>query len=278
MLRRTWITGLLGRALLADAPPLRIAHRESSMRLVGDPRLFEVAAKIPGLLGVELQVVSGAHSLLDREMQRRYKREALRWGKLIPSLSGPFAKGTTIHSPSAGYQIAKAIEAAEFLGSGVILLPFFRENSPDMSKESSYGPLVEMLQQVAPRAADAGVTLGLENSLSPADNAKLADVVGRASVRIYYDIHNAEYYGHKNLSVPGVKVIGKERICQVHVKNEAMLLDEPGKVDWTAALQNLRAIGYEGWLVLETAHSGEQQLIESTKKNIEFLKRTWRQA
>lgn len=44
-----------------------------------------------------------------------------------------------------------------------------------------------------PLQADAGVVLGLETSLSPADNRKLVDLVNHPAVQVYYDVHNFEF-------------------------------------------------------------------------------------
>jgi L-ribulose-5-phosphate 3-epimerase len=261
-------------AAQAAGLPLRIGHREASMKKVGNPDLFRLASEIPGLLGVEPQVVSGDWRLWEKENLLRYKREANRWGVQIPSLSGIWPRGASIlKTDTAPEHIRRSIRAAEFLGSSVILVAFFRENCPDMSKESSYGPVVEMLKKVAPEAADAGVVLGLENSLNPAGNVQLIDLVGHPAVKIYYDLHNCEFYGHAGQAVPGIKLMGRNRIGQVHVKNEAKLIEEPGKIDWGAALDALKAIGYDGWYVFESQHSSDKQCIEATVKNIAFLRR-----
>ena len=51
--------------------------------------------------------------------------------------------------------------------------------------------------------------MGLENSLSPADNKKLVDLVDHPAVRVYYDPHNMAYYGHGEQAVPGVKLAAR---------------------------------------------------------------------
>ena len=253
--------------------PLKIGHRAASMKMVGDLGLFRLARRIPGLMGVEPQVAQGEPNLWDADNVRRYKWEAHRWGVDIPSLSGIWGRGVSIRtSPVAGIHLLKSIRTAEMLGARVILVAFFRANAPDMNDESSYGPVVELLREAARPARDAGVVLGLENSLSPADNKKLIDLIAEESVKVYYDPHNMEHYGHTDLSVPGIKLLGKERICQVHVKNEDRLIEEPGRVDWPAAFAAFNEIGYEGWYVFESKHTGPEQLIASTAKNIEFLK------
>ena len=48
-----------------------------------------------------------------------------------------------------------------------------------MDDERSYAPVVSVLQKAASAAADAGVVLAMETSLSPADDRKLIDLVNR---------------------------------------------------------------------------------------------------
>ncbi len=254
--------------------PLKIGHRAAHMNMVGNFDVFKLVRQIPGLLGVELQVTAGSPNLRDWDAVRRYKRESQRWGVMIPSLAGLWDRGVSIrNSPLAGLNLVQAIRVAEFLGAGVILAAFFRENAPDMEDESSYGPVVDLLRAAAPSAADAAVTIGLENSLSPAHNKKLVDLVGHPSVKVYYDLYNMAHYGHGSEVISGITLLGKERICQVHVKNDDKLISEPGPFDWAEALGVLSDIGYDGWHVFETKHSSRQNVVEATKKNIDFLKK-----
>jgi sugar phosphate isomerase/epimerase len=191
----------------------------------------------------------------------------------IPSLAGVWDRGVQIHSPAAADSVVKSIRAAEMLGCGVILLAFFKQNAPDMTSEASYGPVVRMLQKTAKYAADAGVVMGLENSLSPADNKKLVDLVDHPAVRVYYDLHNMAYYGHGDQAIPGVDLLGKGRICMVHVKNGKKLLEEPGPIDWAAAFRALNSIQYDGWYIYETGHDSTEDCIEDTLRNNDFLRK-----
>ncbi|MCU0915527.1 MAG: sugar phosphate isomerase/epimerase [Planctomycetes bacterium] len=271
-------TGLAmaGASLTAAAgtpEPLKIAIRAASMKMAGTPDVFKVAATIPGIHGVELQMMVGKPSLRDEDTLRRYRKEADRWGLKIPALAGIWDAGVTIRSPKAVARVIASMRAAETLGARVILAAFFRQEAPDMNDASSYGPIVSMLQKVAQPAADAGVVIGLENSLSPADNKKLVDLVGHPAVAVYYDPHNMDVYGHGKEAISGIKLLGKDRICMVHVKNGKMRIEEPGPVDWPAAFRSFREIGYAGWYVYETAHNSTQDCIQDTKKNNDFLRR-----
>jgi sugar phosphate isomerase/epimerase len=257
----------------AEPEPLKIGIRAASMRMAGTPDVFQVAARIPGLRGVELQATAGQPNLRDAQTVRLYKREADRWGLKIPSLAGILDRGVKIYSPNAADSVIASIRAAETLGAGVLLAAFFRNDAPDMADESSYGPLVAMLQKVAPTAANAGVRIGLENSLSPADNGRLVDLVGHGAVAVYYDPHNMDFYGHGAQAVSGIPLLGKDRICMVHVKNDNKLIEEPGPIDWPAAFAALRQIGYDGWYVYETGHERVEACIADTTRNNEFLAR-----
>jgi sugar phosphate isomerase/epimerase len=251
--------------------PLKIGIRAASMRMVGDINVVKTAASIPGIMGVELQTTTGRVNLRDWDAVRRYKQEADRWAMHIPSLAGVWDRGVNIRNAAAGESLVRTIRAAEMLGSGVILLAFFKQNAPDMTREESYGPVVDLLQKTANVAANAGVVMGLENSLSPADNVKLIDLVDHSSVRVYYDLHNMAHYGHQAQAIPGVKLLGKQRICMVHVKNGSRLLREPGPIDWIAAFRELNDIGYDGWYIYETSHDSTADCIDDTSKNNLFL-------
>lgn len=241
--------------------------------MAGQIEVLRAAAGIPGIRGVELQMTAGSRDLRDRKVLLEFKREADRWDVRIPSLAGVFPRGVSISAADAPANLRAAIRAAAVLGSGVILVAFFKEHAPDMALEASYGPVVQNLRAVSDEAADAGVVLGIENSLSPADNARLVDLVGHPAVRVYYDLHNMATYGHGADAVPGVKLLGRQRICAVHVKNGDQLIERPGPIDWPAAFEALNAVGYGGWYIYETQHATTPDCVAHTALNNAFLKR-----
>jgi L-ribulose-5-phosphate 3-epimerase len=251
--------------------PLKIGIRAATMKMAGETSVIQTAAGVPGIRGVELQVTAGARNLHDPEVVRQYKRESNRWDMRIPSLAGIWEKGVNISSPEAPESMKAAIKAAELLGASVVLAAFFKDNAPDMSREESYAPVVANLRKAAGAAADAGVIIGLENSLSPADNVKLVDLIGQPAVRVYYDLHNMATYGHGAEAVPGVKLMGRERICAVHVKNGNKLIEQPGPIDWAAAFAAFNEIGYDGWFTYETDHKNLAACFADTQRNNEFL-------
>ena|SRR5271157_2180246 len=254
-----------------SAPILRFGHRQANM--VNDPgvAVFDLAKQIPGLSGVELQVFFKGATLWDQPTLQQYRIAAERAGLTIPSIAGVWPPGASLLQPSAEETLLKAIHTAELLGAKTILAACFEQNCPKMDEKQSYQPVVALLQKIAGPAAAAGVVIGMETSNSPAEDRQLIDLVNRPSIRIYYDLDNVERYRHANEAVPGIAVL-KSCLCQVHLKNEDRLLEQPGRVNWAEAVRALAAVGYSGWFMFETSHSSPQQCIAATEKNIDFVK------
>jgi sugar phosphate isomerase/epimerase len=280
MQRRHFILSSLAAAAVAAArrgeaaSALKFGHRQANMVTDPGPAVFDLAKQIHGLSGVELQVFFKNTNLWDRENLDSYRRAAERTGLAIPSVAGIWPPGASLLQPTAEEHLRKAIQAAESLHATTILAACFEKNCPKMDQEQSYGPVVTLLQKVSGAARDAGVTIGMETSNSPAEDRKLIDLVNRPSIRVYYDLDNVERYAHTNEAVPGIALLGN-RIRQVHLKNEDRLLEQQGRVNWAAAVKGLAAVHYAGWLFFETSHSGPQQCVEATEKNIAFVTRNF---
>lgn len=259
-------------ARLGAAAALKFGHRQANMVDAPGPAVFDLAKQIHGLSGVELQVYFKGTTLCDAATLAAYRSAAERTELTIPSVAGVWPPGASLLQPTAEENLRNAIRMAEALHATTILAACFEQNCPNMDREPSYAPVVALLQKVSGAARDAGVTIGMETSLSPADDRKLIDLVDRPNVKVYYDLDNVERYAHTGEAVPGIAIL-KSRIRQVHLKNEDRLLEEAGRVDWAAAAKGLAAIGYTGWLVFETSHSGPQQCIDATQRNIAFVTR-----
>ena len=257
-----------------DAPPLKVGHRQTQLVKAPGPEVFQVAKSIPGISGVELQVIWKGHDLTDHAIALEYKREAYRWAMELPSISGVWRPGELITDTVHAEQVLlNALGVAQILGASVILVALFEPNCPKMDDEASYGPVVQLLKKLGPRAADAGVTFGLETSLAPADDKKLITLVDHPNVRVYYDARNVEKY-HPGQGLAGIDLLAPY-IVQVHLKNEDRLLNQaPSAVDWTAALKAYKRIHYSGWYFLETEHTSAQQCIDATEKNLAFIRAT----
>jgi sugar phosphate isomerase/epimerase len=280
MNRRQFLQSTTAAAVTATisqaANTLRFGHRQANMVSEPGAVVFELAKRIRGLSGVELQVFFKGTTLWDPPTLDQYRLAAERTGITIPSIAGVWPPGASLVQPSAEDTLRKAIHTAELLQAKSILVACFEQNCPNMNQVQSYGPVVELLQRLSGAAAAAGVVIGMETSNSPADDRKLIDLVDRPSIQVYYDLDNVERYLHAGEGVPGIALL-KSRLRQVHLKNEDRLLEQPGRVNWAEAVRALAAISYPGWLIFETSHGGPQQCIDDTEKNIAFVTRHFSQ-
>lgn len=275
-------SGMPEKQTAAKRLPYKIGFRQASLpdpaspgkNMVANFDTFKIAHDLQDICGVELQVASGTPNMRDMAVVRRYKTESNKWALPVPSTSGVWSGAPW--GPDAEEQLLQSIRATEMLGARTMLVAFFGNSAPDMSDENAYGPVVRILQNVAPRAADAGVILGLENSLRPADNKKLVDMIAHPNVQVYYDLDNMFDFGYGAEAIPGIKLLGKERLAAIHVKNKGKLISQHWRIDWARAFEALTDIGYEGWLTFETSHKDLAACMADTAANVSFLKKHFR--
>ncbi|MBO9726196.1 MAG: TIM barrel protein [Novosphingobium sp.] len=152
-----------------------------------------------------------------------------------------------------------SIEAGKALGSPpMIIASGF--NVPDLSHEEQHENAIVALRRGAELAEQAGVMLLLEplnNRVelpliylsSTAQALDLIEAVNSPNLRLLYDMYHSAVMGE---AVPGV--LGD----RAHLVHHVQVADtngrhEPGtgEVDWTAAMEELLALGYEGGIGFE---------------------------
>ena len=126
------------------------------------------------------------------------------------------------------------------------------------------------VREAGPRAARQGVTLGLENRLSAEEDLRLLELIDAEGVKIYYDIANLSNLGHDPATE--IRLLGRERICQVHVKDNPHRLGE-GEIDFRPVAEALDEIGYDGWLVLETRPPGDPEA--DLRHSLDYVRRVF---
>jgi len=238
-----------------------------------DPSAFELGRQI-GLDGVQVSVGTVENNLWLRQpkVQQRYLEEARKQGLMIPSLAlGLLNKVPLMSEPRAALWVADAIEVARVMRVPVILLAFFGKGELCEENETDMRRVAEALKELAPRAAKAGVVLGLESYLSAEGHLKIIDQVQSKAVQVYYDVFNSHvtkgYDFRREL-----KLLGRDRICEIHFKEGPNLLGSSGKIGWPAVAQVLKEIGYEGWIILETSNPSGH-VVSDTKKNLEYTRK-----
>lgn len=261
-------------ALLAQAGGGRwkVGMYQGSLRK-SDPGVFDLARRI-GLDGVELLMgpVKENLPLRQAEVRRQYKEASARTGVAIPSLCINVLNQVPLKSePKTALWLLDTIEAAADFGCKNILVPFFGKGELKMEAAEEIERVVDALKELAPRAARAGVTLGLENTLSADDNLAILERVNSPAVLVYYDVGNSFGRGR---DVPAeIRKLGARRICQIHIKDNPAFLGQ-GKMDIPAVAAAIRDIEYRGWLVLET-ESPTKDVEKDTTANLAYLKKVF---
>lgn len=238
----------------------------------GIHRIDEADGMVLDLDGIDLY----ADDLWTPEGRVRVREAADRHGIEIPSVCPsylncrPGLKSTDAEERAAvADDLEQLIEAAGDLGADTILTPFFYD--AEMEDEEDRERVVDAVSDLAPTAEETGVTLALETTLPPEEDRAMVDAIDSPAVGIYYDVGNSTWLGYD--PAREFEVVG-DSIAMMHVKDsvdssgDAML--GAGEVDFDGFADALEALGYDGWLVLETVHEGDP--VRDAEANLEFLR------
>lgn len=253
------------------AGKVRVGVCDWSLGMRG-PEAMAVAKGI-GLDGVEVSAGDAADTLqiADAAYRQQYKEAVQKTGVATASVAMGFLNGSPLATePRGPAWLDQTIAATQDLGAKVILVAFFGKGDLRRGKElkeKEVDALVERLKDAAPKALEAGVILGLENTLSAEQNLAILDRVKNDAVRVYYDIGNSTDNGY---DVPAEIRLLKDRICQIHFKDGGHYLGE-GKVKVPPVAEAIHAIEYKGWIVLETAMPSNKRDADF-KRNADFVR------
>ena len=259
---------------------IRIGACDWSMQESCRPEGLDTA-KALGLDGLEISSTDEPKDVLkvaEADFRAAYKAAMDRSGTAVASIALGLMNSYPLASDDRGPAwLEQTIAAAADLKAKVILIAFFGDGDLLQKKgllggggglkEKELDVVVERVKAAAVKAAEAGVILGLENTLSAAQNLAILERVQNDAVRVYYDVGNSTYGGY---DVPAeIRDLG-DRICQIHFKDGGNALGE-GKVDMDAVGKAMKDIKYEGWVVLETAIKDKDR-DASFKKNAQYVK------
>lgn len=163
--------------------------------------------------------------------------------------------------------VADGIPITKKLAAKVMLLPLFGKGALQTAAEKEY--VGDALRDLGPIAEKAGVTLGLENTISAEDNVRIMDRARSKAVLVYYDIGNSTLNGFD--VAREIEWLGSKRICQMHFKDNPNYLGE-GKINLPNVVRAVSRIGFEGFANLETS-SPSKAIEADMKRNLAYIKR-----
>jgi len=162
--------------------------------------------------------------------------------------------------------VAEGIPITSKLNARVMLLPFFGKGALDTREAQDY--VGDVLRELAPQAQNAGVLLGLEDTISAEDNVRIMERSRSSSVKVYYDVGNSTNNGFD--PVKEIRWLGKNRICQIHLKDKGYMGE--GAIDFPAVVRAIDAIGYTHFANLETS-SPSKSIEDDMARNLGFLRK-----
>jgi L-ribulose-5-phosphate 3-epimerase len=270
LLRSAAAAALAAPALGATLPP-RIGVTDWNLRLGANPDAVPLAAKL-GFDGVQVsfgrKLVDDKLPLDNPELLDRYlflsgQHKIPLDGTCVDKLHDNGLKS----DPLAVRWVRDSIRLTKALQVEVLLLPFFGKWAMRTPAEMEY--VGDALRDLAPEAEKAHVILGIEDTISAEDNVRIMDRSRSKNVLVYYDVGNSTNNGFD--VVKEIRWLGKDRICQIHLKDNPHYMGE-GKIDFAAVAKAIRDIGFSGWANLETDTLPGSSVEADMKRNLAFTR------
>jgi sugar phosphate isomerase/epimerase len=279
--RRRFLTALAASSLafrvaFAGREKLRIGVTDWNLELGADTQAVPLAAQL-GFDGVQIsfgrKIVDDKMPVDNPEVVARYLQLSKQYGVPIDGTCVDRLHDNGLKSDKlAPKWVLDSIRLTKELHSKVLLVPFFGKWALTNQAEMDYTG--DALRDLAPEAEKAGVILGIEDTISAQDNWRMIERARSKNVLVYYDVGNSTEAGFD--VVKEIRWLGKDRICQFHLKDNPNYLGE-GKIEFGPVMHTIRDSGFSGYANLETdAHP--QTLEADMRRNLMYIRRIMQQA
>jgi L-ribulose-5-phosphate 3-epimerase len=271
--RRTVLSMALGAPLLRAANPrLRIGITDWNLKLSSKPDAVALAAEL-GFDGVQVscgrKLENDKLPLDSPELLAQYRKLAAENRIPIDGACADRLHENGLKSDKLAVRwVSDSIRITKALETKVLLLPFFGKWALTTREEMDYTG--DALRELGPEAEQAGVILGLEDTISAEDNVRIMERSRSKAVLVYYDVGNSTNAGFD--VVKEIRWLGKDRICQFHLKDNPNYLGE-GKIPFPAVMAAIRDIGFAGYANLETDAHPKMDVGSEMKRNLEFIRK-----
>ena len=268
--RRELMLAAAAPALLARKSGFKIGVTDWNLRLTGKIEAVALAASL-GFEGVEVslgrKLENGKLPLDNSELQEQYLAEAKKHNIRLAGTCLDILHVNYLKNDKFGQKwVAEGIPIARKLNARVMLMPFFGKGAMENEKEMDY--VADVLKELAPEAEKAGIFLGLEDTISAANNVRIMDRVRSKALLVYYDVGNSTKGGFD--VVQEIRWLSAKRICQIHLKDEGYLGE--GKIDFPRVLKTIDDAGYKGFANFETS-SPSKNIEGDMKRNLAYVRK-----
>lgn len=257
--------------LRAEGDRLRIGITDWNLRLTANPESVPLAASL-GFDGVQIsfgqKLVDGRLPADDPAIVSNYLKLSGQHRIPIDGTCADMLHVNGLKSDKLALRwVSDSIRLTAALKTQVLLLPFFSRNALKTEEERNY--VGDILRDLAADARKVGVILGLEDENSAEENVRIMDRTRADNVLVYYDVGNSTNIGGYDV-VKEIRWLGKDRICQIHLKDKPMFLGE-GKIPFARILQAIHDIGFVGFANLET-DSRPGFMEEDMRRNLAYVR------
>jgi L-ribulose-5-phosphate 3-epimerase len=256
--RREWMTvaaaiPALARGAAGPLAGLKIGVTDWNLRQTGKVEAVALAARL-GFEGVEVSLgrkpVDGKLPLDNPDLQSAFLAAAREHKIALAGTCLDILHVNYLKNDKLGQKwLADGIPITSKLNARVMLLPFFGKGALQTKAEMDY--VGDILRELGPEAEKAGIILGLEDTISAEDNVRIMERSRSKAVLTYYDVGNSTQQGFD--IVKEIRWLGKDRICQFHLKDNPHYLGE-GRIDFPAVIDAIASLGgWQGFANLETS-------------------------
>ena len=256
---------------------MRIGTRTGSIGAEGEDAL-PLAAEL-GFAGVEFSISARdpvGNILAEQSDWDVLQRQAAETGVAVCSLCvgnlGVMLTGDSAARRQGISVATNAIAAAAYLDARLILCAM--DAPPEQPYDESFDRWMDGFSEIMPAAEREGVVMapesvGRTHPQSVERFRRLVDAVDSPQIGVYFDVGNAHTQGFDPAA--DLRDLGG-LVSQIHTKEPDQIpLMGTGPLDWDAIFDAIAAIGYDGWLVLETSTGDDAHA--SAVYNREFLEK-----
>lgn len=231
-----------------------------------------------GMRTAELRKI-GEHNILEapkENVERALK--ALRENRLeVVAISSPLLKCALKDWAEQSRLADRAFDIAAAAGAKIIRV-FSGLRAPE--PEKCFERVVDLLQDLADKAARRQLIIGLENDracniATAQETAGVLAAIDHSNLQVVWDPAAAYISGEKPFP-SGYHMLEAKRIALVHAKDCTLEGHRPvweplggGDIDWQGQIDALAEDGYEGAIHLETYWTGVAQCAKNLKRMVE---------
>jgi len=271
LLQSTAYASLGGRFAGGAVRNVSVGVTDWNLRLGANPDALSLAARI-GFDGIQISfgrhIVNDKLPLDDPEIISRYlsltsEHKIPINGTCVDKLHDNGLKSDKL----AVKWVLDSIRLTNALKTKVLLLPFFGKWA--IQNQDDGNAVGDALREIAPEAEKAEVILAIEDTISAENNARIMDRAKSKNVSVYYDTGNSTQAGFD--VVKEIRWLGKDRICQFHLKDNPHYLGE-GSISFPRVIEAIRDIGFSGAANLETDTQVGSTVEADMRKNLAYVR------